>query len=91
MSGTQIEAVLIGAWRDHADFAVDERLALEFAERATQTPPTVDDALIAQLREHFEPAAIVELAATAAFENYRARFNCALGIASDNLYEHPGE
>jgi len=86
VSGSQIDAVLTGTWRDDAGFSPEERLALEFAERATQTPPTIDDALIAQLREHFEPAAIVELAATAAFENYRARFNCALGIASDGLY-----
>jgi alkylhydroperoxidase family enzyme len=79
--------VLDGTWRDDGTFLPKERLALEFAERATVTPPTVDEALITELGEHFEPAAIVEMAATVAFENYRARFNCALGIESNSLYQ----
>lgn len=56
-----------------------ERLALEYAEAMTQTPPVVDDALFERLRAAFSPAAIVELTAGIALQNLSARCNAALG------------
>jgi len=75
-----------GCYRD-ADLTDAEHCALEFAERATATPPHVDQALVDRLGTWFEPAQIVEMAAIVAWENYRARFNCALGIEGHTFYQ----
>jgi 4-carboxymuconolactone decarboxylase len=62
-----------------------ERLVLEYAEAMTQTPVEVADALFAKLREKFTDAQLVELTATLAWENYRARFDHALGVESEGF------
>jgi alkylhydroperoxidase family enzyme len=72
--------VRAGSWQQRPEVDDAERLALELAERATVTPPEVDDAFIAQLQCHFSAPQIVEMAAIVAWENYRARLNCILGI-----------
>ncbi|MBI3245213.1 MAG: carboxymuconolactone decarboxylase family protein [Deltaproteobacteria bacterium] len=58
---------------------------LRYAEGMTHTPPDVSDAAFEELRALFSPEQIVELTAAIALENFRARFNCALKIESDNL------
>jgi len=57
-----------------------EKLALEYADAMTQTPVEVPDALFAKLRERFTDTQLVELTATVAWENYRARFDHAFGV-----------
>jgi alkylhydroperoxidase family enzyme len=57
-----------------------ERVALEYAERMTTTGQKVDDALFARLQGHFSEPQIVELTAAIALENFRSKFNTALGI-----------
>jgi len=47
----------------------------------------VPDELFARLREHFDEAQIVELTAAIAIENFRARFNNALGIGPSGFSE----
>jgi alkylhydroperoxidase family enzyme len=64
-----------------------ERLALEYADRMTATPVEVSDALFARLREKFSDAPLVELTASIAWENYRARFDHAFGIEAENFSE----
>jgi alkylhydroperoxidase family enzyme len=49
----------------------------------TSTPACVTDELIVRLREHFTEKQLVELTAAIAFENYRARFNSAMGIPAE--------
>jgi 4-carboxymuconolactone decarboxylase len=66
-------------------FSETERLVLEYAEAMTQTPVEVVDALFAKLREKFTDAQLVELTATLAWENYRARFDHALGVESEGF------
>ncbi len=56
-------------------FSETEKLVLEYADGMTQTPVEVSDALFAKLREKFTDAQLVELTATLAWENYRARFD----------------
>jgi len=51
----------------------------------TQTPVVVSDVLFAKLREKFTEAQLVELTATIAWENYRARFDHALGIEAEGF------
>jgi alkylhydroperoxidase family enzyme len=53
----------------------------------SKTPVRVSDELFAKLKKYFNDEQIVELTATIAYENYRARFNHALHIGSENLYE----
>ena len=68
------------AYKESPAFSPLERLVLEYAEAMSQTPVMVSDELFARLREHFDEQQIVELTAGIALENFRARFNHALGI-----------
>jgi uncharacterized peroxidase-related enzyme len=68
----------LNQWVESPQFTPPERAALAYAEAMTATPPTVDDTLFAALRQHFSPAAIVELTAVIGFQNMSARFNTAL-------------
>lgn len=47
------------------ELAPRERAALDFAERLAASPPSVDDAFMAQMRSLFTDAEIVELGFTA--------------------------
>ena len=67
-------------------FSARERLALTYAERITRSDQDVDEPLFARLQAEFvSPAAIVELTALVAFENFRSKFNHALLIESNGL------
>jgi alkylhydroperoxidase family enzyme len=62
-----------------------ERAAIAFAEAMTVTGQKVTDELFAEARRHFSEAQIVELTAAAALENFRSKFNVALGIESQGF------
>ncbi len=64
-----------------------DRLVLDYASGMSRTPVDVPDELFAQLREHFDEARLVELTSVIALENYRARFNWALGLAGQGFAE----
>jgi alkylhydroperoxidase family enzyme len=72
-------------WRDSKLFSEAERVALEYAERITYTDRQVDDALFAQVKQHFTEPQIVELTAAIAFENFRSKFNPTLGIEAQGF------
>jgi alkylhydroperoxidase family enzyme len=61
-------------------FSESERAALAYAEAMTITDRRVSDQLFARVRAHFDEAQIVELTAAVALENFRSKFNVALGI-----------
>ena len=63
-----------------------ERVALELADAMSEASVDVSDALYARLQQHYTPAQLGELAATAALENYRARFNRVFRIEPNSLY-----
>src|SRR3954452_25269526 len=71
--------------RDSGAFGDLERLVLDFAEGMSSTPVAVADELVEQLREHLDPGQLVELTSVIALENYRARFNWALGIGTQGF------
>lgn len=56
------------------------------AEAITATPAEVSDELYARLESHYNQAQLVELAAAAALENFRARFNRVFRIEPNSLY-----
>lgn len=70
----------VATWRGSALFSDAERVALEYAERITNTDQQVDDELFTRLKQHYNEAQIVELTAAVALENFRSKFNPALKI-----------
>lgn len=64
-------------------FTPAERAALRYAEEMTLSSIDVPDQVFKELRRHFNTEQIVDLTATIALENMRARFNRALQIESD--------
>src|SRR6266446_5151286 len=59
--------------------------ALEYAEAITVTDRKVTEELFARVRAHFSEAQIVELTAAVALENFRSKFNVALGIEAQGF------
>ena len=51
----------------------------------TFTGQKVTDEIFAEARRHFSEAQIVELAAAVALENFRSKFNVALGVDSQGF------
>jgi alkylhydroperoxidase family enzyme len=82
--GDQKLADLAG-WRESRAFGDLERVALDYAERMTYTGQKVDDALFGRLKEHFSEPQMVELTAAIALENFRSKFNPALGVESQGF------
>ena len=83
LSEQEIARILGGA---EEGFSEPERLLLQLADALAATPANVSEELFAALRAHFSEEQLIELAAAAAQENYRARFNRAFDVGSDGLY-----
>ena len=77
----------MSAWRGSGLFDESEQAALTLAEAMSATPAEVTDAVFDAVRAHFTDAQIVELAASIAMENYRARFNRTFGVESIHTYK----
>ncbi len=73
------------AWRESPLFSPLERDALDYAEKITITGEKVSDDLFVRLRAHFSEGQIVELTAAVALENFRSKFNPALGVAAQGF------
>ena len=83
---TDEKIAAIAAWRDSPLFDAAEKAALAFAEGMTATPAGVTDAVYEEAAGHFSETQLVELAATAAMENYRARLNRAFLVEAQGFY-----
>ena len=64
-----------------------ERLALEYADRMTITDRDVDEEFFSRLRRFFDDDALVELTAIIAWENSSSKFNRALCVPSQRLWD----
>lgn len=85
VSDDKIEAV-----KDYANsdlFTQEEYLALEFADAMTITGRDVSDELFQRLRGRFDEDALVELTAAIAWENASSKFNRALRVPSQHLWQ----
>lgn len=73
---------------EHGD-AYDEleRAVLRFATHLTLTPAEVPEEVFDALRPHFTSEQLVELTATIAWENFRARFNRAFDVQAEGFAE----
>ncbi len=88
MEGSSDEKIAaVGDWRASPLFTPAECAAFEFAEAMTGTPAAISDQVFAEARSHFSEEQLVELAATAAMENYRARLNRAFLVESQGQYQ----
>jgi alkylhydroperoxidase family enzyme len=85
IDGGERKVAELAGWRESGAFSEPERAALEYAERMTWTGQKVDDALFARLKAHFSEPQIVELTAAVALENFRSKFNPALGVESQGF------
>lgn len=83
------KAFAVNDWRNDPQFDDKERVSLELAERMTRDPRTVDDALMAALRDFYDEDGVVELAGLIAFQNMSARFNTALGVEPQGFCRVP--
>ncbi len=83
LSDEEIAAIREG---NFDDFAPPEVSLLRMADAMADTPSNVSDELYTELRQHFSEEQLIELAASAARENFRARFNRVFNVGSDGLY-----
>lgn len=77
----------LDAWESSDHFSPRERVALEYADAMTFTDRDVDDAIFDRLRVEFDQEAIVELTATIAWENASSKFNRALRVPAQGLWD----
>ena len=79
--------------RDLADFEASDaftpldKRVLRLTVALCKTPAEVPDALYDELRQDLDDAQLVELGATIAWENYRARFNKLFRIQAQGFSE----
>ena len=78
-------------WESSALFDETERLVLEYADTMTITGRDVSDQLFERLQAAFDVDAIVELTEIVAWENASSKFNRALRVPSQGLWQRPGE
>lgn len=86
--GVSQEKIL--ALEDYADSSLydeHEKAALEYADAMTLSARDVDDGLFARVRSYFDEDALVELTASIAWENSSSKFNRALRVPSQGLWD----
>lgn len=66
-------------------FNADERAAIAYADAMTTDPHTVTDEQVADLRNRFGDAGVIELTYQIGVENMRARMYSALGITEQGF------
>jgi len=82
---TEAQLRALADYRTSSRFSELERLVLDYAVAMTTTPVDVPEAMFTALRQHFNDEQMVELTATIAWENYRGRFDHALGIEAQGF------
>lgn len=83
----EAKILALDAHQSSAHFDPAEKAALAYADAMTRSDEDVDDALFSRLREHFDDDAIVDLTAVIAWENASSKFNRALRIGSQHLWQ----
>jgi alkylhydroperoxidase family enzyme len=83
LNDDEIAAILSG---DLEKFSALEQALLRMADALVGAPANVSAELYAELRRHFSEEQLIELAADAALENFRARWNRVFDVGSDALY-----
>ena len=77
----------VPGWRDSDVYTDLERPVMDYAEAMTATPPEVTDEKVGGCGRTSDDEQLVELTVMVALENYRSRFNAALGLTSQGFKE----
>jgi uncharacterized peroxidase-related enzyme len=78
---TQEKMQNIWAYKTHNAFSEGERAALDFAVAAASIPNSVDEAISANLRAHWDEGEIVEILGVIALFGFLNRWNDSMGTA----------
>jgi alkylhydroperoxidase family enzyme len=92
-AGLSDEEIFAARSGEAGKFSEAEQLLLRLADQLTATPANVENSLFLELQKHYSEEHLIELAAAIAHENFRARFNRAFNVGSDELFcrlENPG-
>jgi alkylhydroperoxidase family enzyme len=84
---TERQAEELARFAQSDAFDEREKCVLAYADAMTRTPVEVPDSLFSQLAQHFDPPQLIELTSAIAWENFRARFNHALGVEAEGFME----
>ncbi len=84
---TEHELRELARYEESDAFTALDKLVLDYATAMSRTPAEVGDELFARLRAELDDAQIVELTSAIATENFRARFNHAVGIEPQGFSE----
>jgi alkylhydroperoxidase family enzyme len=84
---TEAKLRALAEWESSPEFTEDEKAVLRYADALTDTPVVIPDGVFAALRLRYDDAQIVELTSALAWENYRARFDHALGVEAEGYSE----
>ncbi len=84
---TDAQLANLSTWRETTVYSPLERLVLEYTEVLSATPVIHRPDLHVALGEHLSEKQLAELTNAIAWENYRARFNRAYGVAAQDFSE----
>jgi alkylhydroperoxidase family enzyme len=87
MGVTEQQLMNLGQYETSDAFNDTERVAIDLAVAMARTPTEIPPELTERLRERFDEAQLVELAAYIAWEHFRARFNRVFGVRSSGFSE----
>ena len=79
---SQAELADLNDFSNSEHFTEIEKAVLQYATEMTNTPVRIDEDNFSVLKKEFTAKQLVELTATIAHENFRARYNHAFGIGS---------
>jgi len=86
LDGLDIERLKdIDSYATSPAYTGDERAAIAYADAMSSDPHTVTDEQVADLRDRFGDAGVIELTYQIGVENMRARMNTALGITEQGF------
>lgn len=85
MNDQKLEA--LEAWETSDLFSDRERLALSYADAMTFSDRDVEDDLFDEVQRQFNEDEIVELTAVIAWENASSKFNRALRVPAQGLWD----
>jgi alkylhydroperoxidase family enzyme len=77
----------LARFEESPHFSNVEKLVLRLSVEMNRAPANVPEELFAALREHFDEAQLVELAAEVAWENFRSRFNRVFDVGAQGFSE----
>ena len=80
----------VWAYKTHSAFNAAERAALDFAVAASVVPNSVDEAITAELRRHWDDGEIVEILGVVALFGYLNRWNDSMGTTLEAPAEESG-